>query len=173
MSDYPLKRHNDTANTIRGLAMDGVQAANSGHPGLPMGMADVATVLWSRYLKHDPQNPSWPDRDRFVLSGGHGSMLLYSLLHLSGYESVPLAELQQFRQWGSITPGHPERGLPPGVETTTGPLGQGFGNGVGMAIAEASLAAQYNRPGFEIVNHFTYGLPESRRMHLSKGRFVS
>ena len=156
MSDYPLKRHNDTANTIRGLAMDGVQAANSGHPGLPMGMADVATVLWSRYLKHDPQNPSWPDRDRFVLSGGHGSMLLYSLLYLSGYEGLPLSELQNFRQWDSKTPGHPEYGHTVGVETTTGPLGQGLSNGIGMALAEKWLAEQFNRPGYEVVDHFTY-----------------
>ena len=156
MSDYPLKRHNDTANTIRGLAMDGVQAANSGHPGLPMGMADVATVLWSRYLKHDPQNPSWPDRDRFVLSGGHGSMLLYSLLYLSGYEGLPLSELQNFRQWDSKTPGHPEYGHTVGVETTTGPLGQGLSNGIGMALAEKWLAEKFNRPGYEVVDHFTY-----------------
>ena len=117
----------------------------------------MAYVLWTRFLRHNPANPQWSNRDRFVLSAGHGSMLLYSLLHLSGYD-LPLDQIKQFRQWGSITPGHPERGLTPGVETTTGPLGQGFGNGVGMAIAEAHLAARYNRPGFEIVNHFTYGL---------------
>lgn len=156
MADYAIKQHKDTANTIRSLSMDGVQKANSGHPGLPMGMADVAAVLWSRYLKHDPQHPSWPDRDRFVLSGGHGSMLLYSLLHLSGYESVPMSELQSFRQWGSKTPGHPEYGHTVGVETTTGPLGQGLSNAVGMALAERWLAEQFNKPGFEVVDHYTY-----------------
>ncbi len=144
-------------NTIRTLAMDGVQQANSGHPGLPMGAADVAYVLWTRFLKHNPANPAWPDRDRFVLSAGHGSMLLYSLLHLTGYD-LPLEELKSFRQWGSRTPGHPEYGLTPGVETTTGPLGQGFANGVGMAIAERFLAATFNRPGFPIFDHFTYGI---------------
>ncbi len=156
MTNYPIEMHKAAANTIRGLSMDGVQKANSGHPGLPMGMADVATVLWARYLKHDPQQITWPDRDRFVLSGGHGSMLLYSLLYLSGYESVTMAELQQFRQWGSKTPGHPENHITPGVETTTGPLGQGLSNGVGMALAEQWLAEQYNRPGFDLVDHFTY-----------------
>lgn len=144
-----------SANTIRGLAMDAVQKANSGHPGMPMGMADAAVVLWTRFLKHNPADPQWPDRDRFVLSAGHGSMLLYSLLHLSGYD-LPLEQLKAFRQWGSLTPGHPERGLTPGVETTTGPLGQGISNAVGMAIAERWLAAQFNRPGFNIVDHFTY-----------------
>ena len=144
-------------NTIRMLSVDAVQKANSGHPGAPMGLAPAAYVLWTRFLKHNPQNPSWPDRDRFVLSAGHGSMLLYSMLHLTGYD-VPLDQIKQFRQWGSRTPGHPERGDTPGVETTTGPLGQGFGNGVGMAIAEAHLAARYNRPGFDIVNHFTYAI---------------
>ena len=144
-------------NTIRTLAMDAVQKANSGHPGAPMGLAPAAYVLWTRFLKHSPKNPFWPDRDRFVLSAGHGSMLLYSMLHLTGYD-VPLDEIRKFRQWGSRTPGHPERDLASGVETTTGPLGQGFGNGVGMAIAEAHLAARYNRPGFEIVNHFTYAI---------------
>ncbi len=144
-----------TADTIRGLAMDAVQKANSGHPGMPMGMADAAVVLWTRFLKHNPADPLWPDRDRFILSAGHGSMLLYSLLHLSGYD-LPLAQLQSFRQWGSRTPGHPEYGLTPGVETTTGPLGQGITNAVGMAIAERSLAARFNRPGFKIVSHFTY-----------------
>lgn len=143
------------AHTIRGLAMDGVQKANSGHPGMPMGMADVAVVLWAAFLKHNPAHPSWPDRDRFVLSAGHGSMLIYSLLHLSGYD-LPLSELQSFRQWGSRTPGHPEYGLTPGVETTTGPLGQGIANAVGMAMAERWLAARFNHPGYEIVNHFTY-----------------
>ncbi len=144
-----------TADTIRGLAMDAVQKANSGHPGMPMGMADAAVVLWTRFLKHNPADPLWPDRDRFILSAGHGSMLLYSLLHLSGYD-LPLDQLRAFRQWGSQTPGHPEYGLTPGVETTTGPLGQGITNAVGMAIAERSLAARFNRPGFKIVNHFTY-----------------
>ena len=144
-------------NSIRMLSVDAVEKAKSGHPGAPMGLAPVAYVLWTRFLKHNPRNPSWPDRDRFVLSAGHGSMLLYSLLHLTGYD-LSLEQIKQFRQWGSQTPGHPERGLTPGVETTTGPLGQGFGNGVGMAMAEAYLAARYNRPGFEIVNHFTYGV---------------
>jgi transketolase len=144
-------------NTIRFLSVDAVQKADSGHPGLPLDAAPMAYVLWTRFLQHNPQNPKWLNRDRFVLSAGHGSALLYSLLHLTGYD-LPLDQIKQFRQWGSITPGHPERGLTPGVETTTGPLGQGFGNGVGMAIAEAHLAARYNRPGFEIVNHFTYGL---------------
>ncbi|MBE9472536.1 MAG: transketolase, partial [Chloroflexi bacterium] len=133
-------------NTIRTLAMDGVQKAKSGHPGMPMGTADLAYVLWTRFLKHNPANPAWPDRDRFVLSAGHGSMLLYSLLHLTGYD-LPLEELKDFRQWNSRTPGHPEYGLTPGVETTTGPLGQGFANGVGMAIAESFLAATFNQPG--------------------------
>jgi transketolase len=144
-----------TADTIRGLAMDAVQKANSGHPGMPMGMADAAVVLWTRFLKHNPADPRWPDRDRFILSAGHGSMLLYSLLHLSGYD-LPLSQLQAFRQWGSQTPGHPEYGLTPGVETTTGPLGQGISNAVGMAIAERWLATRFNRPGFEIVDHYTY-----------------
>jgi transketolase len=144
-----------TADTIRGLAMDAVQKANSGHPGMPMGMADAAVVLWTRFLKHNPADSLWPDRDRFILSAGHGSMLLYSLLHLSGYD-LPLSQLQAFRQWGSQTPGHPEYGLTPGVETTTGPLGQGITNAVGMAIAERWLSARFNRPGFEIVNHCTY-----------------
>ena len=144
-------------NTIRMLSVDAVEKAKSGHPGAPMGLAPAAYVLWTRLLKHNPRNPSWPDRDRFVLSAGHASMLIYSMLHLTGYD-LPLEQIQQFRQWGSRTPGHPERGLTPGVETTTGPLGQGFGNGVGMAIAEAYLAARYNRPGFEIVDHLTYGI---------------
>jgi transketolase len=146
-----------SVNTIRFLAIDAIEKANSGHPGLPMGAAPMAYVLWTRFLKHDPANPSWFDRDRFILSAGHGSMLLYSLLYLTGYD-VPLEQIKQFRQWGSITAGHPERGLAPGVETTTGPLGQGFGNGVGMAIAEHYLAARYNRPGFEIINHCTYAI---------------
>ncbi len=144
-------------NTIRFLSIDSVQKANSGHPGLPMGAAPMAYVLWTRHLKHNPAHPSWPDRDRFVLSAGHGSMLLYSLLHLTGYD-LPLEQIKQFRQWGSASPGHPERGLTPGVETTTGPLGQGFANGVGMAIAEDHLAARFNRPGHRIVNHYTYVL---------------
>ena len=144
-------------NTIRTLAMDAVQRAKSGHPGMPMGAADMAYVLWTRFLRHNPANPHWPDRDRFVLSAGHGSMLLYSLLHLTGYD-LPLEELMNFRQWGSRTPGHPEYGLTPGVETTTGPLGQGFANGVGMAIAEAYLAARFNRPGHKIVDHYVYAI---------------
>jgi transketolase len=144
-------------NTIRFLAVDAVQRANSGHPGMPMGAAPMAYVLWTRFLRHSPRNPSWPDRDRFVLSAGHGSMLIYSLLHLSGYD-LSLDELKNFRQWGSKTPGHPEYGDTPGVETTTGPLGQGFATGVGMAIAERHLAARFNRPGHEIINHYTYGI---------------
>ncbi len=143
-------------NAIRALAMDAVQQANSGHPGMPMGMADAAFVLWTRFLKHDPAHPDWPNRDRFVLSAGHGSMLLYALLHLSGV--LDMEELKQFRQWESRTPGHPEYGLTPGVETTTGPLGQGFGNGVGMAIAERVLAERFNRPGFPVVDHYTYAI---------------
>jgi transketolase len=144
-------------NAIRVLAIDAVQKANSGHPGLPLGAAPMAYVLWTRYLQHNPANPSWPNRDRFVLSAGHGSMLLYSLLYLAGYD-LSLDELKRFRQWGSRTPGHPERGLAPGVETTTGPLGQGFANGVGLAIAERFLAAHFNRPGHPLVDHYTYGL---------------
>ncbi len=144
-------------NTIRMLSVDAVEKANSGHPGAPMGLAAAAYLLWTRFLKYNPRNPSWPDRDRFVLSAGHASMLLYSMLHLTGYD-VPLDQIKQFRQWGSRTPGHPERELTPGVETTTGPLGQGFGNGIGMAIAEAYLAARYNRPGHEIINHYTYAI---------------
>lgn len=144
-------------NTIRTLAMDGVQQANSGHPGTPMALAPVAYVLWDRFLRHNPRNPHWPDRDRFVLSAGHASMLLYSILHLSGYD-LPLEELKRFRQWGSKTPGHPEYGLTPGVETTTGPLGQGVANSVGMAIAERWLAAHFNQPGHQIVNHRVYAI---------------
>jgi len=143
------------ANALRALAMDAVQAANSGHPGMPMGMAEIAVALWHRNLQHNPANPSWANRDRFVLSNGHGSMLLYSLLHLTGYD-LPLAELKRFRQLGSKTPGHPEFGLAPGVETTTGPLGQGIANAVGMAIAERVLATEFNRPGHDIVDHRTY-----------------
>ena len=127
-----------TANTIRILAAEGVQKANSGHPGMPMGMADIAAILWTEFLKHNPDDPKWPSRDRFVLSAGHGSMLLYTMLYLSGY-AVTLEDLKSFRQWGSRTPGHPEYGMLPGVETTTGPLGQGFGNGVGMAIIFTEL----------------------------------
>lgn len=142
-------------NTIRTLSIDAVQAAKSGHPGAPLGAAAMAYVLWSRHLKHNPRNPSWPDRDRFVLSAGHASALLYSLLHLTGYD-LDLNELRRFRQWGSKAAGHPERGLAPGVETSTGPLGQGFANAVGMAIAERQLAARFNRPQHEIVSHYTY-----------------
>ena len=142
-------------NTIRTLAMDAVQKANSGHPGAPMGLAPAGYVLWTRVMKHNPNNPDWPDRDRFVLSGGHASMLLYSLLHLTGYD-LSLEEIQNFRQWGSKTPGHPEYGHAPGVETTTGPLGQGFANAVGMAMAERHQAACFNRPGYAIVDHHTY-----------------
>ncbi len=143
------------ANAIRALSMDAVQKAKSGHPGAPMGMADIAEVLWRDYLKHNPQDPSWADRDRFILSNGHGSMLLYSLLHLSGYD-LSIDDLKNFRQLHSKTPGHPEYGYAPGVETTTGPLGQGITNAVGMAIAEKALAAQFNRPGHDIVDHYTY-----------------
>jgi len=144
-------------NTIRMLAVDGVQKANSGHPGMPMGAAPMAYVLWTRFLRHNPANSTWPNRDRFVLSAGHGSMLLYSLLHLTGYD-LSLEELKNFRQWESKTPGHPESCCAPGVETTTGPLGQGFANGVGMAIAERFLAAHFNRPGHPIVDHHTYAI---------------
>jgi len=143
------------ANAIRALSMDAVQHANSGHPGMPMGMAEIAVALWSRHLKHNPANPAWADRDRFVLSNGHGSMLLYSLLHLTGY-ALPLDELRNFRQMHSKTPGHPEVGATPGVETTTGPLGQGLGNAVGMALAERILAARFNRDGLSVVDHFTW-----------------
>jgi transketolase len=144
-------------NTIRFLAVDAVQKANSGHPGLPMGAAPMAYTLWTRYLRHNPRNPHWPNRDRFILSAGHGSMLLYALLHLTGYD-LTLDDIKQFRQWGSRTPGHPESHMTPGVETTTGPLGQGLANGVGMALAEAYLAAVFNRPDFPIVDHYTYVL---------------
>ena len=145
----------ELANAIRALSMDAVQKANSGHPGAPMGMADIAEVLWRDFLNHNPANPKWSERDRFILSNGHGSMLLYSLLHLSGYD-LSIEDLKNFRQLHSRTPGHPEYGYAPGVETTTGPLGQGITNGVGMALAEKVLAAQFNRPGFEIVDHHTY-----------------
>lgn len=144
-------------NTIRFLSADGIQQAKSGHPGLPMGAAPLAYTIWTRHLRHNPANPNWANRDRFILSGGHGSMLLYSLLYLTGYD-LPLEELKRFRQWGSLTPGHPEYGLTPGVETTTGPLGQGFANGVGMAMAEAHLAKIFNRPGHEIVDHYVYAI---------------
>lgn len=153
MSNTPSRR--ELANAIRALSMDAVQKAKSGHPGAPMGMADIAQVLWGDVLKHNPANPDWANRDRFILSNGHGSMLLYSLLHLSGYD-VSIDDLKQFRQLHSKTPGHPEYGYAPGVETTTGPLGQGITNAVGMAIAEKSLAAQFNRADFDIVDHFTY-----------------
>lgn len=145
----------ELANAIRVLSMDAVQKANSGHPGAPMGMADIAEVLWRDFLKHNPTNPAWADRDRFILSNGHGSMLIYSLLHLSGYD-LSIDDLKQFRQLHSRTPGHPEYGYAPGIETTTGPLGQGITNAVGMAMAEKALAAQFNRPGHDIVDHFTY-----------------
>ena len=146
-----------TINTIRFLAVDAVEKAQSGHPGMPMGTAPLAHMLWSRHLKHNPADPKWPNRDRFVLSAGHGSMLLYALLHLTGYD-LPMEEIKNFRQWGSQTPGHPEDFETPGVETTTGPLGQGFGNAVGMAIAERRLAAEFNRPDYPIIDHYTYGI---------------
>ena len=151
----PVASDKDLANVIRALAMDGVQAANSGHPGMPMGMAEIAVALWKRNLKHNPGNPAWANRDRFLLSNGHGSMLQYALLHLTGYD-LPMAELKRFRQLHSKTPGHPEVGVTPGIEGTTGPLGQGVSNAVGMAIAERLLAAEFNRPGHEIVDHRTY-----------------
>jgi len=153
----PAQLEQLSINTIRFLSVDAVQKADSGHPGLPLGAAPMAYVLWTRFLRHNPANPHWVNRDRFVLSAGHGSMLLYSLLYLTGYD-LPLEQIKQFRQWGSLTPGHPERGMTPGVETTTGPLGQGFANGVGMAIAEGHLAARYNRTGHNIVDHYTYVL---------------
>lgn len=153
MSSAPARR--ELANAIRALSMDAVQKANSGHPGAPMGMADIAEVLWRGFLKHNPHDPTWPDRDRFVLSNGHGSMLLYSLLHLSGY-GVSLDDIKNFRQLGSPTAGHPEYGDAPGIETTTGPLGQGIANAVGMALAEKMLAGQFNREGHDIVDHYTY-----------------
>jgi len=153
----PAELSERAINTIRFLAADAVQKANSGHPGLPMGAAAMAFVLWTRHLKFDPQHPDWPNRDRFVLSAGHGSMLLYSLLHLSGFD-LPLEQIQRFRQLGSVTPGHPEHELAPGVETTTGPLGQGFSNGVGMAAAAAHQAAIYNREGFPVVDHHVYAI---------------
>ena len=145
----------ERANAIRALAMDAVQRAKSGHPGAPMGLADVAEVLWRELLRHNPNNPNWPNRDRFVLSNGHGSMLLYSVLHLSGYP-VSIEDLKNFRQLGSPTAGHPEYGECPGVETTTGPLGQGLANAVGMALAERQLAATFNRDGHPIIDHRTW-----------------
>src|SRR5687767_5366105 len=141
-------------NTIRFLSADAVQQANSGHPGLPMGAAPMAFTLWTRHLRHNPRNPKWANRDRFVLSAGHGSMLIYTLLYLTGYD-LPLEDLKNFRQWDSKTPGHPEYHWTPGVETTTGPLGQGAATAVGMALAEAYLASYFNRPGHEIVDHYT------------------
>src|SRR5512134_682880 len=145
----------ELANAIRALAMDAVQRANSGHPGMPMGMAEIAETLWNRHLRHNPANPAWANRDRFLLSNGHGSMLLYALLHLTGYD-LPIEELKRFRQLYSKTPGHPEYGYAPGVETTTGPLGQGISNAVGMALAEKVLAVEFNRPGHAIVDHYTW-----------------
>src|SRR5580700_8622389 len=145
----------DNANAIRFLSMDAVQKANSGHPGMPMGMADIAEVLWNDFLQHNPMNPHWLNRDRFVLSNGHGCMLLYSLLHLTGY-ALSIEDIKQFRQLHSKTPGHPEYRETPGVETTTGPLGQGLANAVGMAMAEMHLAKQFNREGFPLIDHYTY-----------------
>ncbi|MCK4951732.1 MAG: transketolase, partial [Gammaproteobacteria bacterium] len=150
-----MSSRKELANAVRALSMDAVQKANSGHPGAPMGMADIAEVLWNDHMSHNPANPDWANRDRFVLSNGHGSMLIYSLLHLTGYD-LSLDDLKSFRQLHSKTPGHPEYGYAPGVETTTGPLGQGITNAVGMAIAEKSLAAEFNKDGHEIVNHNTY-----------------
>ena len=153
--DFAPPVFKNLTSAVRALAMDAVQKANSGHPGMPMGMAEIAEVLWIHHLRHNPANPNWPDRDRFVLSNGHGSMLLYALLHLTGYD-LPIEEIKRFRQLHSKTPGHPEYGYTPGVETTTGPLGQGLTNAVGMALAEKILAAEFNRPGFDIVNHYSY-----------------
>lgn len=171
-------------NTLRFLSADGVQKANSGHPGLPMGAAAMAFTIWTKHLRHSPRNPKWMGRDRFILSGGHGSMLLYSLLHLTGYD-LPLEQLQNFRQWGSITPGHPEYGLTPGVEVTTGPLGQGFATGVGMAISASHLAATFNKPGHELIDAYIYAIvtdgdlmegvaseAASLAGHLSLGRLI-
>ncbi|WP_240731535.1 transketolase family protein [Hymenobacter radiodurans] len=157
MIDQQISVEEQSVSTIRLLSVDMVQKANSGHPGLPLGAAPMAYVLWSRFLRFNPQDPAWPDRDRFVLSAGHGSALLYSLLHLYGYD-LPLEELKNFRQLHSKTPGHPESNITAGVEVTTGPLGQGFANGVGMAMAEAHLAAMYNKEGHEVVNHYTYAI---------------
>ena len=158
MSAPPLHDlQTEAINAIRVLSIDAIQAANSGHPGLPLGAAPMAYVLFTEFMKFNPQDPQWPDRDRFVLSAGHGSALLYSLLHLTGY-ALPIEEMKNFRQLGSMTPGHPERLHTPGVEVTTGPLGQGFANGVGMAIAERFLAATFNTPDFDVVDHYTYGI---------------
>src|SRR5690606_15799308 len=151
----PTPTRRDLANAIRFLAVDAVEAAKSGHPGMPMGMADIAEVLWNDYLQHNPGNPHWINRDRFILSNGHGSMLHYALLHLTGYD-VSIDDLKHFRQLHSKTPGHPEYGYTPGIETTTGPLGQGLANGVGMAIAEKALAAEFNYDGMNLVDHYTY-----------------
>ena len=151
-------KHDRMANAIRFLSMDAVEKANSGHPGLPMGCADIATVLFTRYLKYDPKNPKWPDRDRFVLSAGHGSMLLYSCLYLTGYADMTIDQIERFRQLGSKTAGHPEYGFASGIETTTGPLGQGVATSVGMAIAERWLARRFNRPGFELFDHDVFAL---------------
>src|SRR4026207_1848865 len=161
----PMPQHSDTTpeldqlciNTIRTLSLDAVQKAESGHPGLPLGAAPMAYVLWTRFQRHNPQNPKWENRDRFLLSAGHGSMLLYSLLHLTGYD-LPLDELKNFRQFGSKTPGHPEYGLTPGGEITTGPLGQGFANGVGMAMGGAHLAARFDKDGFPLIDHYVYAI---------------
>ena len=150
-----MSNRKELANAIRVLSMDAIQKANSGHPGAPMGMADIAEVLWNDYLVHNPANPKWANRDRFILSNGHGSMLLYSLLHLSGYD-VSIDDLKQFRQLHSKTPGHPEHGMTPGVESTSGPLGQGIACAVGMAVAEKVMAAQYNRDGHTVMDHYTY-----------------
>ncbi|MFA5598359.1 MAG: transketolase family protein, partial [Pusillimonas sp.] len=154
MSQSPTQ-DSSLANAVRALAMDAVQQAKSGHPGAPMGMADIAEALWTRHLRHNPADPAWANRDRFVLSNGHGSMLIYALLHLSGYD-LPIDELRNFRQLHSRTPGHPEVGITAGVETTTGPLGQGVSNAVGMALAEALLAKEFNRDGHDVVDHYTY-----------------
>ncbi len=154
MPAQPLNQRH-FANAIRALAMDAVQQANSGHPGAPMGMADIAEVLWRQVMRYNPSNPNWINRDRFVLSNGHGSMLQYALLHLTGFD-LSLDDLKAFRQLHSKTPGHPEFGYAPGVETTTGPLGQGIANAVGMALAEKTLAAQFNREGFPVIDHYTY-----------------
>ena len=163
----------DYANAIRALSMDAIQKAKSGHPGAPMGMADIAEVLWNDFLQHNPANPKWANRDRFVLSNGHGSMLLYSLLHLSGYD-LDINEIKNFRQLHSKTPGHPEYGYAPGVETTTGPLGQGIANAVGMAIGEKTLAGQFNKPGHEIIDHYTYTfLGDGCMMELMMYRYIS
>src|ERR671925_1534759 len=144
-------------NTIRALTLDAVQKANSGHPGLPLGAAPMAYVLWTKFMRYNPRNPKWENRDRFLLSAGHGCMLLYSLLHLTGYD-LPLDEIKNFRQWGSKTPGHPENALTPGVEVTTGPLGQGFANGVGMAMGAAHLASKFNKPEFPLIDHYVYAI---------------